>query len=261
MCQKGFLVAFFLVAGCCSSWARLGDTVAELHARYGGPFRADIFEGKNFQSFLFGDYTVTVWLDQGKSEMEMLETKKDERVSIEQCELLLKAVGGGGEWRKIKNFKVFETDWSRADGAIAFRVENLTGGGRLFVASSDHVLRTSAEQEKKRKDIAAAFGSPYGTNEVVLKVVVDPTNDPVFLQQQAIQKAAADAKAKAAEKALKFNQDSVDRGEAYGQYRMGMRYLTGDGVAKDQQKARDYLAKAADQGHVQAKEELSKLDK
>ncbi|MDB6025972.1 MAG: hypothetical protein JWM68_2195, partial [Verrucomicrobiales bacterium] len=75
------------------------------------------------------------------------------------------------------------------------------------------------------------------------------------------QLAAAKAKAKseADAKALKFNLDSAERGEAYGQYRMGMRYLTGEGVPQDRLKAREWFAKAAEQGHTQAKDELGKI--
>ena len=60
-------------------------------------------------------------------------------------------------------------------------------------------------------------------------------------------------------KALKFNQDQAAKGEAYGQFRMGERYLTGDGVEKDLIKARVYISKAAEQGMTSAVELLKNL--
>jgi hypothetical protein len=58
---------------------------------------------------------------------------------------------------------------------------------------------------------------------------------------------------------LKFYQEQAEKGDAYGQYRMGIRYLEGDGVPKDLAKARDYLSKAAAQGNKEAAAELAKL--
>jgi len=65
------------------------------------------------------------------------------------------------------------------------------------------------------------------------------------IQQKQKQKAAADA-------ALKHNVDLAAKGDAYGQLRMGERYLKGEGVEKDITKALDYLSKAAAQGNSQA---------
>jgi hypothetical protein len=73
-------------------------------------------------------------------------------------------------------------------------------------------------------------------------------------------KAAADGKAKQnAAKALAFNQSQADKGDAQGEFRMGERYLIGEGVAKDPQVAREWFAKAAAQGHSDAKAALEKL--
>jgi hypothetical protein len=60
-------------------------------------------------------------------------------------------------------------------------------------------------------------------------------------------------------KALKWNQDQAAKGDEYGQLRMGERYLTGDGVEKDLDKAREYFSKAAAKGSVRAAEMLKKL--
>lgn len=58
---------------------------------------------------------------------------------------------------------------------------------------------------------------------------------------------------------LKHHQRLADKGDAYGQLRMGERYLKGDGVEEDQAKAIDYLNKAASQGNETAKAMLQKI--
>jgi hypothetical protein len=61
------------------------------------------------------------------------------------------------------------------------------------------------------------------------------------------------------EKTLISNQQSADKGEAYGLLRMGQRYRDGEGVAKDLLKARQYMNKAAEAGSPTAETELNKL--
>jgi hypothetical protein len=70
---------------------------------------------------------------------------------------------------------------------------------------------------------------------------------------------AASAKARSEAKVLAWHQELADKGDAYGEYKMGVRYLNGDGVDKDAQKGRDLLAKAAAQGNRDASDELAKL--
>jgi len=58
---------------------------------------------------------------------------------------------------------------------------------------------------------------------------------------------------------LEFQKASAKRGFAQAQYIMALRYLSGNGVAKDENQARDLLAAAARQGHVKAREKLKTL--
>jgi TPR repeat protein len=60
--------------------------------------------------------------------------------------------------------------------------------------------------------------------------------------------------------ALADNERLAARGDAYGELRMGERYLSGDGVVKDVFKARDYLQRAAERGSQTAADELNRLD-
>ena len=62
-------------------------------------------------------------------------------------------------------------------------------------------------------------------------------------------------------KELAWNQSQAEKGDAYGQFRMGQRYRDGEGVAKDLVMACGWLSKSAYQGHPQARKELSELQK
>lgn len=92
------------------------------------------------------------------------------------------------------------------------------------------------------------------------KVWIAPFPKPPTPEQLATAK-AAEAKRKSAVAAatLKYNQDQAAAGNAYGQLRMGERYLKGDGVEKDEAKAREYLQKSAAQGNAEAKALLATL--
>jgi TPR repeat protein len=81
---------------------------------------------------------------------------------------------------------------------------------------------------------------------------------------------AAEAKAQAkspitnsnsssSDKLLKYDTEAAEKGHASSQFRMGKRYLSGDGVTKDEEKGKLYLRKAAAQGYEAAVEELSNL--
>ena len=76
-------------------------------------------------------------------------------------------------------------------------------------------------------------------------------------------KAKADAAKKAKQDAdtrtLKWNQDQAEQGDSYGLLRMGERYRDGDGVGKDESKARENLTRSAALGNNTARDELSNL--
>ncbi len=63
---------------------------------------------------------------------------------------------------------------------------------------------------------------------------------------------------RAADTFKRYLQRAIE-GDAFSQYRLGMRYSTGEGVAKDEQLAREWLGKAAMQGQTDAQEALRKL--
>ena len=61
-------------------------------------------------------------------------------------------------------------------------------------------------------------------------------------------------------KVLKFHESLAAKGDAYGQWQMGLRFLKGDMVQKDLAKARQLLKQSADQGNKDAAAELTKMD-
>lgn len=88
-------------------------------------------------------------------------------------------------------------------------------------------------------------------------------DEPRRAAEQRAAEAAAAAKAAKAKQAsdavLQLDQEKAAEGSALYQYRMGRRYLTGNGVEKDLAKARELLEKAAGQGNQDAATELAKL--
>jgi hypothetical protein len=79
-------------------------------------------------------------------------------------------------------------------------------------------------------------------------------------QRETQRRASQAVTEKLAASALQENERLAAQGDAYGELRMGERYLAGDGVAKDIFKAREFLQRAADQGSQTATEELKRLD-
>ena len=87
-----------------------------------------------------------------------------------------------------------------------------------------------------------------------------PTPPPPTPEQVAAARAEANKrKANAEAVALKWNLDQAAKGDAYGQFRMGQRYLTGDGVETNVVLAKEMFEKAAAQGHEGAKSELARM--
>jgi hypothetical protein len=60
-------------------------------------------------------------------------------------------------------------------------------------------------------------------------------------------------------KQFEFYKRRAEEGSDDAQYQLGTRYLTGKGVAHDEKLGREWLAKAAKQGHVQATKKLAEL--
>lgn len=88
----------------------------------------------------------------------------------------------------------------------------------------------------------------------------DASPDELILGKRAAAK-TPESKTDLDARILKSHQDLADKGDAYGELRMGLRYRDGDGVPKDLDKAREWLHKSADQGDSDAASALAKLPK
>lgn len=60
---------------------------------------------------------------------------------------------------------------------------------------------------------------------------------------------------------LESQKQNAAKGMPESQYVLGVRYLNGIGVEKDEAKGRELLQKAADQGHAKSRLKLKEIDK
>jgi hypothetical protein len=120
---------------------------------------------------------------------------------------------------------------------------------------SNYPRRMGVGQPFSRNDRLVAFKA--GTKNEMPNLDYGSVYVPVLTEEQKTQ--VAQAKTKSDAKVLAWHQELADKGDAYGEYKMGMRYLNGDGVDKDVAKARDMLGKAAAQGNQDAAGELPKV--
>jgi hypothetical protein len=109
---------------------------------------------------------------------------------------------------------------------------------------------------------------PKGNNTFDSYTLYDYGTPYTLPARQLTPEEAAAAKAQVAKRAtageaakLKFDEEQADLGKDLYQYRMGMRYLIGDGVPADRSKALQYLSKSATQGNEDAKRALTKYSK
>jgi TPR repeat protein len=68
------------------------------------------------------------------------------------------------------------------------------------------------------------------------------------------------AKQETLKKTIEFEKKNADKGSAWAQYSLGLRYLTGDGVEKDEDVARKWLEAAAKNDDTRAKKKLEELN-
>lgn len=88
-----------------------------------------------------------------------------------------------------------------------------------------------------------------------------PAPEPLSANQiLAARKKSDEIKSAAEKKAFDWNMKRAEKGDAYGQLRVGECYRDGQGVETDIQQARAWLKKAASQGQNDAIKALSKLD-
>jgi len=80
-------------------------------------------------------------------------------------------------------------------------------------------------------------------------------------QQDAARALAVQKKAASGVAILSFYQEGADKGDAISQFRLGQIYLAGQLCERDLAKAKDLFQKASAQGHKEATDALTKLEK
>lgn len=137
-----------------------------------------------------------------------------------------------------------------SDAQIVVLPKSSRGMGRRSAAQPKN---PSTKEEKVQADtnkVAVVTNSPVITNRPIY-VRVEPKIDPV--------KAAAEKEA-VLKNAIEFEKSRANNGAAWAQYKLGLRYLNGEGVEKDETAGRKWLQAAADNGDSQAKSKLQLLD-
>jgi TPR repeat protein len=122
-------------------------------------------------------------------------------------------------------------------------------------AATRKTAKSPADKSEKAESgstnsAAVTTNSTVNTNRPIY-VRVEPKIDPA--------KAAAE-KETVLKNAIEFEKSRANNGASWAQYKLGLRYLTGDGVEKDTTVGRKWLQTAADSGDSQAKAKLQLLD-
>jgi len=228
-----------VLGGCFGAWpwpalANLGDTFAEMTARYGQPKRklADSRINDpaiNGYRFEFNGRMIFVEFMNGKSASEAVRASKDvPHFTEETCRAIAGQISGRTNWAILKR----EQDnviWI-AEDANANWERRTDGPDFLFVNTREYFVH----QVQMENGAAPAPSRPDGRTKV-------------------------DPKANVEARVLKWHQELAEEGNAYGEYQMGLRYRDGNGVPRDPNRAREWLKKAADQGDTEAASMLAKL--
>lgn len=178
-------------------------------------------------------------------------------------------------WRVMNDKTNFAKggDWVQFEGRVAKVsgdgvVIQGTFGEPLFYLLPNNGGATSGTFLLNNYPRAVGVGQVLSRNDKLVALKAGTKDDMPQLDYETVyvpqlseeQKAAiASNKSKTDAKVLAWHKELADKGDAYGEYKMGLRYETGDGVDKDVDKAKDMLGKAAAQGNSDAASELSKL--
>ena len=114
------------------------------------------------------------------------------------------------------------------------------------------------------RDIGLSNRLPNQIPIVVPKVsMVQNTNQPpatVRKPTATTEKAIMEVRYDDSDPILEFQKQNALKGDSRSQYALGVRYLEGIGVEKNETLAREYLQKSRDQGDSRAKEKLKQLE-
>ena len=122
------------------------------------------------------------------------------------------------------------------------------------------IIRSSIRAMRRSGPIAGIGGRQVTTIYYDCGVPYTPPQRQLTPEETAAAKEIASKQRTSSDSsALKFIQEQAEKGSALYQYRLGLRYVNGEGVTNDLAKAREYFTKAAAQGNDDAARELAKL--
>lgn len=178
-------------------------------------------------------------------------------------------------WRVMNDKTNFAKggDWVQFEGRVAkvsgdgIELQG-TFGEPLFYLLPNNGGATTGMFMLNNYPRAVAVGQVLSRNDKLVAFKAGSKEDMPLLDYATVyvpqlteeQKAAiASSKSKTDAKVLAWHKELADKGDAYGEYKMGLRYENGDGVDKDLDKAKELLGKSAAQGDKDAADELAKL--
>lgn len=254
--------------------AKLGETQAQIAARYGSPTgMVPDDSGEVLKIYAFHEWNVGVLFLNGRSQAEIMTPAGDDvRLSDDDCIAFAKGVTGEMNWQRdsdVSVFNVLNDSWiGGSSGFVMLHEKKILESDHVMVFGK--VLMDFVEKSSKSKSdrIAQIFGGVNSkkpgsnnsnqvfqiTNFFPIEQLQTNSNNPAKVEVKKVdQKSADDARL------MKWQLDEASTGDAFYQYKIGLRYLNGDGVAADPQQAREWLARAAAGGSKEARAALEKL--
>lgn len=242
--------------------AMLGERRSEVKARYGSErHEVAVFGLKGGVHWFNGFNLIVLYSEDGFSAMEYLQPVDVSRhLDEKECLALARAITGATNWTATQLLGTYSQKWKSDAGHFAEWKHGIASPDSLIVYGSTMI----AYQEKQKLDSAAAlekaFSAPTKVEPQKEVAALAVTPEPPVLPPMVIkskERLAEEAKVEA--NRLKFTLDQATNGVASAQYELGLRYLEGRGVEKDELAARSWLEKAAGKGHTYAKRALANL--
>ncbi|MEI9897587.1 MAG: hypothetical protein WDN28_27950 [Chthoniobacter sp.] len=137
------------------AWGCLGDSEAELAARYGAQTKTGTSQipGVSIRGYLYKGFLIVVGVLNGRSSYEMYSRKDGSKLSGPEVAALMNANSKGQTWTEDKGTTPEDSKWVLADGSVF--AEWAKAGGLTVMTSeaADLEARTPAKKapEKPRR--------------------------------------------------------------------------------------------------------------
>jgi hypothetical protein len=246
--RRAFLLIFAAVIAMAQIVsANLGETPVQLQARYGKPTNGpvDFGNGVFLYTYAATNHTVQVEYLKGKSAMEGFQPNPGRpNFTDAQCLAIATAISGTTNWSVM----------TKDDEKTYWISDNYSASIQRRPGQQHYLLVRTAgwlahELLHPSEDARRLLG---GMRPNRFRIAIPATPPPSSTRE---------TKAETDVRILKWHQELAGQGDAYGEYRMALRYRDGDGVLKDLEQARGLLQKSASQGNPDAAAALDKLPK